>query len=183
MTWQEARTEEQNAALRDLITFLEAVGPALEEGVGQHEQDHFILPPGLVDLDGENRKRTPVGTEFLVDDENICGTTGCAAGWACVQAGYKFRWVMAEDSYGYKYFKMEVKEPGSSKWQAEYGYNDGSYWSFEETAANLLGLTEIQANDIFFTWDEPTAIQKLKNVLDGTWELEDREEAEDEYGE
>jgi hypothetical protein len=183
MTWQEARTEEQNAALRDLITFLEAVGPALEEGVGQHEQDHFILPPGLIDLEGEDREKTPVGTEFLVDDENLCGTTGCAAGWTCIQAGYKFRWIMAEDDYGYKHFKMEIQAPGSDTWRKEYGDEVVGYWSFEETAANLLGFTERQSADIFYTWDEPTAIQKLKNVLDGTWEWPEYEEAEDEYGE
>lgn len=179
MTWQEARTEEQNTALQDLITFLESVGPALEEGVGQHEQDHFLLPAELIDLD---RDKTATGTKFVVDDENLCGTTGCAAGWTCVQAGYKFRWVMAEDTYGYRYLKMEVKKPGSRKWQGEYS-EDGEYWSFEETAANLLGLTDRQSTDIFYTWDEPTAIQKLKNVLDGTWEWPEREEAEDEYGE
>jgi hypothetical protein len=173
MTWQEARTEEQNRALGDLITFLETVGPALEEGVGQHEQDHFILPAGLADLD---REKTQVGTQFDVDDENLCGTTGCAAGWACVQAGYKFRWIMKEDHDGYKYLAMEIQDPGTGTWHREYDHDgEGTYWSFEDTAAGLLGLTPRQANDIFYTWDEPTAIQKLKNVLDGTWTNDERE--------
>lgn len=180
MTWQEARTEEQNTALQELITFLESVGPVTPNGEGQHNQDHFILPDGLLDLD---RNKTPVGAQFDVDDENLCGTTGCAAGWACVRAGYKFRWVMTQDQ-GYKYLTMEIQDPGTDTWHREYDYDgEGGYWEFDAAAAKLLGLTPLQATDIFYTWDEPTAIQKLKNVLDGTWESPEGEEAEDEYGE
>jgi hypothetical protein len=163
------RTTEQDNALANLIGTLKRV-KGKHDG-GQHNQDYWLDYRDGVFKDhtyADRLKLAEEGKIFEFGSDNICDTTGCAAGWATVNAGFAFRWVAKK--YGSEqdgdlgaFFDMEYKRPGSDVWQ------DG-YFDFVYEAADILGLTTPQAIDVFHTYTEDSAIEKLESILDGTWE-------------
>lgn len=178
MMTQTTRTEEQDDALRELINTLETLG-SVNDG-GQHDQYHW-LEHKSIDWSAskdERMKEAEEGKSWEFDKDNICGTTGCAAGWATVNAGYLFRYVarvVGDELHGDKhaYLEMQFKRPGESNW------SDG-YLDFVEEAQEILGFTDAQSGDVFYTLNETEAINKLKNILDGTW-TEPYDDGDDEW--
>jgi hypothetical protein len=171
------RTDEQNAAIRELIRTLETLG-SVNEG-GQHDQYRWLEHRGVTwSASWEQRlKEAEEGKSWEFGKDNICGTTGCAAGWATVNAGYQFRYVAkvaGDELHGDKraYLDMEFKRPGETEW-------DRGYPDFVEEATDILGFTPEQAGDVFYTLNETEAINKLYNILDGTWEPPTDEDEED----
>ena len=73
-----------------------------------------------------------------------CGTTACLAGTALLQAGYEPRFTAsgrAED--------LELFDEDGDPYAITAVWLDGVAYPVSETAAELLGLTDDQADDIF----------------------------------
>lgn len=198
------RTEGQDKNLRELIELLEEFH---EKEIELHDQGSFVRVSARDEfnpkpVEAGQIKGQFVGLQLIELEEkgdNVCGTTACAAGWTLIQKGFGFRDVgtVFKDPYDdtqMLYWRTHVKFPGDDTWyedgkipveksEDQFGVGMGSFLNFEAIAAGYLGLTEYEAEEIFFTMGEAHALQKLKAVLDGTFEPYDEEEPEDEYGE
>lgn len=110
-----------------------------------------------------------MNTEMIIDvmgritDENLdmdhwgkspipaatCGTVMCLAGHTVVAAGHLLKW---REDLATGYFMAEYTEDGLS---------------IEQLAQDILGLTDAQANDLF--WDEAETVDELwETVTDVT---------------
>lgn len=83
-------------------------------------------------------------------ERNSCGTVHCAAGWTVVLAGWPLFWVKAAAS-------TEV---------ANKTYNDGRFLPVDLAAQQILGLTDEQANSIFYDFGPRCQIvAKLRDLI------------------
>ena len=97
----------------------------------------------------------------LADIESIpdeaCGTSFCIAGWACVLNRVPLRW--AQNGYTYN----DLGEEDQIIWEASFTqFRDqhGFRLSVREAAAQLLGLTDAEAADLFSGNNEWNDIEK-----------------------
>lgn len=77
-----------------------------------------------------------------------CGTTHCIAGWAIVLSGATFDWTSVYNTAG-----------------TSVTVNDGAY-RIEEYAACEMGLSEDEADDLFFEYDNAEALAMLDELIE-----------------
>lgn len=87
--------------------------------------------------------------------EGSCGTTACIAGWASLLAGWQVRTSLEIHSDGWEHMDHEIVSP-----QGEVTQHTSSP-DFEAEGARALGLTDAEANELFFIMDERYAISAL----------------------
>jgi len=107
---------------------------------------------GQGDWIAEIRQFVPIGdrdNQLLAAGE-VCGTAMCFAGWACSISGDKF----AKDAYG--------------EFDGCVVFEDGETMPIQVRARELLGLTFVEANDLFAPdndiHDLKILVEELKNA-------------------
>ncbi|APC46315.1 hypothetical protein HWB05_gp053 [Streptomyces phage BRock] len=100
------------------------------------------------------------------EDKVDCGATLCAAGWACILNGYSLETVKD----GYKYVTWAVK--------------DGKHYEIQKLGADLLELSEYDAEKLFLSTNDEEAIDALEIIAKGgklDWSdiIQEREDEED----
>jgi hypothetical protein len=104
-------------------------------------------------LDGEvvERTRKPLA-DRTPEFEISCGTTACIAGWACILSGEPMEWRTAAPDY----FQPRLL----SATETVHGRD------VSVRAAELLGLDEIDAGDLFHTYDHDEALERLNHLIE-----------------
>ena len=102
------------------------------------------------------------GDEVVVDYDamtakNVCGTSACLAGWATLAAGYRIEVQGQEDDWNNLLLIAPTGEEEIS------GYVDLPLYSYGRDA---LELSDDDAEQIFYTMDEATAISLLFSVYE-----------------
>jgi hypothetical protein len=78
-----------------------------------------------------------------------CGTTHCMAGWACVLSGVKLEWLRDDDC---QVLNVAITEKGRR--------------SIDHTAAELLGLTPVEASGLFFDFGPDSSRATLDRLIE-----------------
>lgn len=99
-----------------------------------------------------------IAPELRPDEELSCGTTLCAAGWVCHNAGYKIRGNLGDRGMGRPYVTNYKVTPQAAP--------DAAPRDIQAVAEQLLGLTEDQSNQLFFT-DDDHALAALRRIAAG----------------
>jgi len=104
----------------------------------------------------ENRKQVlsfiEAFPEFHDQDGYFCGTTACVAGTAIMFDKLKTR-----DSV------ISCLEKGKAE-ADKFDVDNTNLFDEFDRAVILLGLTEYEANDLFYCWDDAMAVERLREL-------------------
>lgn len=98
--------------------------------------------------------------------KTACGTTMCLAGWAVTLAGREFSWSNGNqtvqellNTWGYLLSSTLTPTQESKKYE---GGDD----FVSEVAQEWLGLTEDEADNLFYAWDKDLALSRLDELIE-----------------
>lgn len=133
------------------IDLAEKVLKSIINNPDKHDQGSWFVTDEEAVWDG---KRMVMGLEDM--DEDGCGTSACAAGWAVLHDGWKY--IEELVSYGDEWKPSRVEKIVK-------GDQTISEPNFVQMGKDLLGLSDGEARELFLVADETRAIATLYSIV------------------